>query len=338
MNKELQQLIISVMTRNYSYYIFEFKNINSDEFFWGIQREFDGFKECIVFASIDELNIIRNSFNNFIQSEALHNKIEAVIIILQDNSEELHNDKLLVNKIESFYMKESLIVLNTVTNNIVYSNYEGIELPRIIQAIAAGYKKTNAEKEERSTLLTKILITANVLVFLISALLSKNIFDINTNILVLLGAKENTLISQGEFYRLFTAMFLHGGLVHIGFNMYALYSLGPLVEHIYGKKRFLAIYLISGITSSLLSFLFSDSVSVGASGAIFGLLGAALIFGIKMKKMGNKNFLSSIVQVIVINLFLGFTIPNIDNFGHLGGLIGGIIIAQLLDIKKGKET
>ncbi|MCS4483449.1 rhomboid family intramembrane serine protease [Clostridium botulinum] len=125
-------------------------------------------------------------------------------------------------------------------------------------------------------------------------------------------------------------MFLHGGLIHLALNMYALNAIGPLVEIYFGKAKYLIIYFISGILSSYFSYLFSSSVSIGASGAIFGILGATLIIAYTNRKKGGKEFLNNIISVIVVNLILGFSIPNVDNFGHIGGLIGGVIITFVL--------
>lgn len=174
-------------------------------------------------------------------------------------------------------------------------------------------------------IVTIALIAINVLYFLLSAYLSGSFMSISNEVLVALGAKYNAGIAAGQYYRLITCMFLHGGIVHIGLNMYALYAIGPLVEKVYGRKKYLGIYFISGISSSLLSYIMSPTISIGASGAIFGLFGACLIFAVRMKKRIGKGFLSNIIQVIVINLIIGFTLPNIDNFAHIGGLLGGVV-------------
>jgi rhomboid protease GluP len=109
--------------------------------------------------------------------------------------------------------------------------------------------------------------------------------------------------------------------------MYALYSIGPVVEKIYGPKKYILIYFVSGILSSLLSYTMSPAMSIGASGAIFGLLGAMLVYAYNMRKRIGKGLIKNIVTVIAINLFIGMTIPNIDNFAHIGGLLGGLIIS-----------
>ncbi|MGL5352275.1 MAG: rhomboid family intramembrane serine protease [Clostridium sp.] len=179
---------------------------------------------------------------------------------------------------------------------------------------------------------TYILIALNIVIYLISVIMAKNIIDIDIYTLVNMGAKVNILINDGQVWRLITAAFLHGGLVHIGFNMMALNAIGPQVEKIYGWKKYLVIYISSALGGTLLSYLLSpESVSVGASGAIFGLLGAMLAFGIRNRNVIGKSFMMNIIQVIVLNIIIGLSVPNIDNYGHLGGLILGGLTATIFD-------
>ena len=146
-----------------------------------------------------------------------------------------------------------------------------------------------------------------------------------------------TLVLHGQNLKsLVTGMFLHGGLIHLALNMYSLYAIGPLVERVYGKAKYIAIYFIAGIASSLFSYIFSDSISIGASGAIFGILGATLVFAITIRKTVGKDFYNNILQVMVVNLIIGFSIPNIDNFGHIGGMLGGIIMGKTFEIYRKK--
>jgi rhomboid protease GluP len=147
----------------------------------------------------------------------------------------------------------------------------------------------------------------------------------------LLGRKSNELIIQGQLWRLFTPMFLHGGLLHIGFNMYALYIFGPGLERHFGHGRFLALYLLSGFAGNVLSFLFSPNPSLGSSTAIFGLLGAEGVFLYRNREIfgkGAQRALINIISVAAINLFIGLS-PGIDNWGHMGGLIGGTLFAWM---------
>ncbi|MGL5380889.1 rhomboid family intramembrane serine protease [Clostridium sp.] len=183
--------------------------------------------------------------------------------------------------------------------------------------------------------LTYFLMTVNILIYIISMIISRNIFDIDAYTLIHLGAKVNELINEGQVWRLITSAFLHGGLTHILFNMFALKIVGTQVEKIYGIKKYAIIYFTSALGGSLLSYLFApNSISVGASGAIFGLLGAMLVFAFKEKENIGKQFMNNILQVIILNIVIGLTVSNIDNYGHLGGLIVGVIMSFLLFKKK----
>jgi rhomboid protease GluP len=183
-------------------------------------------------------------------------------------------------------------------------------------------------------LLSWLLLGAIIAIYLLSAWLSGNLFEPSLAALIVLGAKENSLIAGGELWRLLGATFLHGNLVHLFFNSYALFALGPDCERIYGRARFLAIYLLAGIGGSVASYLFSPAPSVGASGAIFGLMGAlGLFFYLNREAFGvaGREQMQSIIAIGMINLFIGFSAPGrIDNFGHLGGLIAGLLAGLAL--------
>jgi rhomboid protease GluP len=144
-----------------------------------------------------------------------------------------------------------------------------------------------------------------------------------------LGVKANDLILQGQVWRLFTPMFLHGSIIHIAFNMYALFNIGPTLERFYGRGRYLGLFLLSGFAGNVMSFMFSQSPSLGSSTAIFGLLGAEGVLLYQNRELfGNvaSRALSQVVMIAVVNLIIGLT-PGIDNWGHVGGLIGGTLFA-----------
>ncbi len=149
-------------------------------------------------------------------------------------------------------------------------------------------------------------------------------------VLINLGAKVNLLIYEGQTWRLFTAMFLHIGVLHLLFNLYALYALGPMVEGYFGHWRFLAIYLLGGLFGSLASYAFSPAISAGASGAIFALAGAITVYFLRYHEnfgARGRSILQSMAVIIGINLVFGFVGQGIDNWGHIGGLIGGAVVA-----------
>ncbi len=144
--------------------------------------------------------------------------------------------------------------------------------------------------------------------------------------------KSNALIRAGQVWRLFTPMLLHGSIPHIGFNMYALFVFGPGLERHFGRVRFLLLYVLTAFTGNVASFIFTSGNSLGASTAIFGLIAAEGIFLIQNRKLFARQFrgaISNIVFIVAINLFLGIsgTLPGVDNWGHVGGLLGGLIFS-----------
>ena len=155
----------------------------------------------------------------------------------------------------------------------------------------------------------------------------------DTGVLVRFGAKVPWLVATGEYWRLLTAIFLHIGFIHLVFNSYALYSLGPQVERLFGRHRFLVVYLLSGLAGSVASYVLSESLSAGASGAIFGLIGSLAVYMARHRDIlgqRGRRGLTNIMVVILFNLVLSFTVPGIDVFGHLGGLAGGMVVGRLL--------
>ncbi len=144
-----------------------------------------------------------------------------------------------------------------------------------------------------------------------------------------LGAKVNQFIEAGEFWRFITPVFLHGSLMHIALNMYALFALGPNLERFYGHFRFLLLYTAGAFTGNVFSYLMSDKASLGASTAIFGLILAQGVFVYQNRQyFGSraKSMLLNMGMIVIFNLVLGLS-PGIDNWGHLGGLLGGAIFA-----------
>ncbi|WP_338777132.1 rhomboid family intramembrane serine protease [Metabacillus sp. FJAT-52054] len=171
---------------------------------------------------------------------------------------------------------------------------------------------------------TKLLLAIQIVVFILMELAGGSQ---NNQTLVNFGAKFNPYIMEGEWWRLITPMFLHIGFIHLLMNSMALYFIGEAVEKMFGSARFLMIYFFSGIMGTLASFAFNTSISAGASGAIFGCFGALLYLGVVQRDLFLRTIGPNILVVIGINLALGFTISNIDNAGHIGGLIGGMAAA-----------
>lgn len=150
------------------------------------------------------------------------------------------------------------------------------------------------------------------------------------NVLVKYGAKDNDLIQQGQYWRFVTPLFLHANALHVGLNMLNFLVLGIFLERLVGHLRLLLIYIVTGVVSIIASYIFSpQEVSVGASGAIFGLVGAYSIFVLVHRnafRHGGIPALLWLVVIIGINLGLGFAISNVDNYAHIGGLASGFLL------------
>lgn len=189
--------------------------------------------------------------------------------------------------------------------------------------------------KQKKILITYILMGINIFIFFLTYLLF--IFTQgNINLYDLLSV--NTLaIKQGEFYRLLTGTFLHAGPLylplHLAFNMYALYTVGSQLENFIGRFKFLIVYLGSAILGSLLSCVILQGNSIGASGAIFGLMGSLAYFGYHYRVYFGNVLKRQIVPLILLNLLLGFYLEGVDNFAHIGGLIGGILLTMAVGLK-----
>lgn len=197
-------------------------------------------------------------------------------------------------------------------------------------------KKAEDIFTKKKPVITYTLIIINILVFIAMYIFGKGSEDNLT--LVLFGANYPALVRAGDYYRLITSAFLHSGLLHLIFNNYALYVIGSQLESFLGKVKFLIIYLVSAICGSLMSMLFSNGISVGASGAIFGLLGSLLYFGYNYRVYLGTVLKSQIIPLIILNLVIGFITPGIDNAAHIGGLLGGLGMTMALGIKYKTST
>lgn len=241
------------------------------------------------------------------------------IIILSNSEYKYVNNSSLANK----------LIINKENNNVIRCDNACAPLRYIVENFLQGNKEKNNVRQSNYKSITLILMGINIILFSLTAFVSGDILDIDSRVLLKYGAKVNILIEHGQFWRLLTCAFLHGGLMHIACNMYSLYIIGPEIQQIYGAVKYLIIYIFSCLASSLLSYFMSPYLSVGASGGIFGLMGALLVFAIIERNKINKRYLSTILKVIIINLFIGLSINNIDNFAHVGGLIGGVFIGYI---------
>ena len=265
----------------------------------------------------------------------------SIFLSLGDNvdlSSSKNVDCIMVNEEED--LKNSNIIKNIfpdLSKKLKFSK-EGIQLFMKITNDINNHNKTDAEKvnevfKMKRPYITYALIIINVLLYFIPLLTGS--YDKLINDFCIYAPA----IKSGELYRLFTGIFLHGNLLHLAFNCYALYILGMQLESFMGKVKYLIIYLFAGLTGALFSMIFSNySASIGASGAIFGIMGAIVYFGYHYRVYLGNVIKSQIIPVIVLNLAIGFLSSGIDNFAHIGGLIGGFLITMGLGIKYKSST
>lgn len=289
------------------------------------------------------------------------------------NKEQLDFDKFKLNKIVKQVKIKTLLlkvkVLNIYTDieddniltkdDVYVTSEKDIDNPKLTKSFPDIVEKTkkkdndieyimkvsdniNRTNENKSRMAEKLfsfkkptatysLILICILIFILMYILGNGSEDTYT--LLKFGANLDALTKNGQYYRLFTSMFLHIGIIHLLCNMYSLYIIGREVEIVFTKKKYLIIYLLSGIAGSILSLAFNhNTVCAGASGAIFGLLGALLYFGYYYRAYLGASVTRSILPVVIINLIIGFASTGIDNAAHIGGLVGGILITMAVGV------
>ncbi len=186
---------------------------------------------------------------------------------------------------------------------------------------------------------TKLLVTLNVLVFVAMVATGGSPTNFDGETLLRFGANYGPATMGGEPWRLFTYMFEHGGILHIALNMWCLWNLGPLAEQIFGEMKVLVLYVVTGLGAGLTSLLVHPGgLSVGASGAIFGIAGA-LIAALYWRKLPvpeyvTKQYLSSILRFAGINLVLGYFMARTDNSAHVGGILAGLACGLILPLSR----
>lgn len=273
--------------------------------------------------SMNALNILLdvNDEVNFIEDK----KIESVAL----SNEDKITNKVLLEKFPAINDKFS-------------EGEDGFDLMlNVANDINAKTEKENKVYERifkpKKIVITNVLIALNVIAFFITYILSGGI--LSGSALLKYGALNSYYVVQGDFWRLITCGFLHGGLLHLIFNMYALYAIGTQVENFAGKKKYLIIYFVSLISASLMSAVITPNViSIGASGAIFGLMGALVYFGTQYRVYLGSIFNNQIIPLILINILFGFMVTGVDNAAHIGGLIGGVLIAMATGIQQKENS
>ena len=294
--------------------------INSNYIHNKEQYRFDIFKINNIAKQIKKktLSLKVNVLNIFLDlnDDVKVSEVKNIDSISIKNDKELINNKLINNAFPSIKTgliddKDNVDLLINVTNDIN-------------EKTAKDNKVYESVFKPKKIIVTNVIITLCVLVYILQLFNSK---------LLYLGANISDFVKMGEVYRIITCTFIHAGIIHLLCNMYSLYIIGSQLETFIGKARFIFVYIISAISGSLMSLIFTAGASVGASGAIFGLLGSLLYFGYHYRIYLGSVLKNQIIPIIILNILLGFMLPGVDNAAHIGGLIGGYLATVSVGIK-----
>lgn len=252
-----------------------------------------------------------------------------------------HIETININSINDIKKNENLKEMFPDIENNLIDTKDGIDL--IINVTHDINEKTYKDNKlfekvfsPKKIIMTKLIVLLCVIMYIISGVMnvSGGFFSISPTTLVYLGGNIIGGVQNLELWRLITAAFLHVNIMHLLVNMYSLIIIGSQVETFIGRFKFVFIYIISAIVGNLLSLVFeANIVSVGASGAIFGLMGALLYFGYHYRLYLSEAIKTQIIPVIVLNLLLGFMVSGVDNAAHIGGLIGGYLASMAIGIE-----
>ena len=306
--------------------------INSNYIHNDEQYQFDIFKTKKVVDQIKKktLSLNMNTLNIFLNlGDNVH---------LDDDNKNISSVKF--EDIDKFLKNSNIVQIFPKIKNKLIKDKEGIDL--IVNVTNDINAKTVEDNkvftsifEPKKLIITPMIILVCVILFVSMYIWGNGSEDALT--LLLFGANYRPFVQVGEVWRLLSSMFLHIGIIHLVVNMYSLYIIGRQLESFLGKWKYLAVYIGSGITGSLLSVVVHSSISAGASGAIFGLLGSLLYFGYHYRLYLGSVLKTQVIPVIVINLLIGFMIPGIDNFCHIGGLVGGYLLTMALGVPGKKK-
>ena len=329
----------------------------------------ENYKPMIIHGINDEI-WLENLDNNY--------KIVRIVSHHIHNKEQLDFDKFKLSKIVKQVKRKTLSfkvkVLSIYTDiedekilnndDVLITKEKDINNPKLVSAFPDIVEKTNRKEdgleyfikvtdninkknEKRNKIAEKIfsykqpIVTYIIMAICIILFILMELSGGSTNSQTLLkyGANLDVLVKNGEYYRLFTCIFLHIGIMHLLCNMYSLYIIGREVENLFGKIKYIIIFILCGIFGSIMSLAFThNTISAGASGAIFGLLGALLYFGMHYRTYLGEAIKRSIIPIIVVNLIIGFFAEGIDLAAHIGGLVGGILLAMMVGVPDKSKT
>lgn len=329
----------------------------------------ENYKPMIIHGINDEI-WLENLDNNY--------KIVRIVSHHIHNKEQLDFDKFKLSKIVKQVKRKTLSfkvkVLSIYTDiedekilnndDVLITKEKDINNPKLVSAFPDIVEKTNRKEdgleyfikvtdninkknEKRNKIAEKIfsykqpIVTYIIMAICIILFILMELSGGSTNSQTLLkyGANLDVLVKNGEYYRLFTCIFLHIGIMHLLCNMYSLYIIGREVENLFGKIKYIIIFILSGIFGSIMSLAFThNTISAGASGAIFGLLGVLLYFGMHYRTYLGEAIKRSIIPIIVVNLIIGFFAEGIDLAAHIGGLVGGVLVAMMVGVPDKSKT
>ena len=329
----------------------------------------ENYKPMIIHGINDEI-WLENLDNNY--------KIVRIVSHHIHNKEQLDFDKFKLSKIVKQVKRKTLSfkvkVLSIYTDiedekilnndDVLITKEKDINNPKLVSAFPDIVEKTNRKEdgleyfikvtdninkknEKRNKIAEKIfsykqpIVTYIIMAICIILFILMELSGGSTNSQTLLkyGANLDVLVKNGEYYRLFTCIFLHIGIMHLLCNMYSLYIIDREVENLFGKIKYIIIFILSGIFGSIMSLAFThNTISAGASGAIFGLLGALLYFGMHYRTYLGEAIKRSIIPIIVVNLIIGFFAEGIDLAAHIGGLVGGVLVAMMVGVPDKSKT
>jgi rhomboid protease GluP len=316
-------------------------NEQKESFYMEILEENNGYLRIDIINGDGLKNFEKNELKNILFDDNEIAKKLKIIIFDEFVNEDLDifsgMNYLLIDLSQNKIIKRK--IFNNIFNNIVFSveNILFEDLKNKIDEFNPD-KKTGDYNPKivyiiKNPFYTYFIASVNVIIFLILNIYSY-IFKLEYNISLIFFAKVNDFILDGEYWRFITPIFLHSDIKHLFFNTISLIFLGSIVERLLGHKKFLIIYFIAGIYGNLFSFSFSNNNSVGASGAIFGLMGVLIFYGISNEDFFKTSLGSNILLLLFFNIFYGLLNTRIDNYAHMGGLVSGYLVMGVLTGRK----
>ena len=299
--------------------------INSNHIHNLEQLEFDILKTKSVLKQIKKktFSMSMNILNIFLDiNELPENKIKNMDNIYIDSLKNVPKNKVLTSAFKK------------ITTDLSTDQIDIEEIIKKTEDVNIKTQKKNKVYEDifkpKTPIITNIIILTCILYFVLMLFNTKG--NLSAANLLKYGANYQAYIQAGEWYRLFSCIFIHASILHLLLNMYALKIIGSQIESFLGKIRFVIVFIISGLIGSLFSAILTKSVSVGASGAIFGILGSLIYFSYHYRLLLGSSLKYEILPVVIFNLGIGLFIPGVDIWAHIGGLVGGIFATMAVGV------